>query len=116
VGITTEGRRDKFYLATKVRIEGKEAGENQIAQSFQNFNTYYIDRLQVHNMIDVQTHLPTLERLKEEGKAGLIGVTAMVNETYDEVMDRDAHRPDRYRPDPLQRCPARGRGKAAAPG
>jgi aryl-alcohol dehydrogenase-like predicted oxidoreductase len=28
-----------------------------------------------------------LERLKEEGKAGLIGVTAMVNETYDEVMD-----------------------------
>lgn len=87
MGITTEGRRDKFYLATKVRIEGKEAGENQIAQSFQNFNTYYIDRLQVHNMIDVQTHLPTLERLKEEGKAGLIGVTAMVNETYDEVMD-----------------------------
>ena len=39
VGITTEGRRDKFYLATKVRIEGKEAGENQIVQSFQNFKT-----------------------------------------------------------------------------
>ena len=43
VGITTEGRRDKFYLATKVRKEGKEAGENQIAQSFQNFKTGYID-------------------------------------------------------------------------
>jgi aryl-alcohol dehydrogenase-like predicted oxidoreductase len=87
VGITTAGRRDKFYLATKVRIEGKEAGENQIAQSFQNFNTDYIDLLQVHNMIDVQTHLPTLERLKDEGKVGLIGVTAMVNEAYDGVMD-----------------------------
>ncbi len=82
-----EGRRDKFYLATKVRIEGKEAGENQIAQSFQNFNTDYIALLQVHNMIDVQTHLPTLERLKDEGKVGLIGVTAMVNEAYDGVMD-----------------------------
>ena len=87
VGITTEGRRDKFYLATKVRIEGKEAGENQIAQSFQNFNTDYIALLQVHNMIDVQTHLPTLERLKDEGKVGLIGVTAMANEAYDGVMD-----------------------------
>ncbi len=87
VGITTEGRRDKFYLATKVRIEGKEAGENQIAQSFRNFNTGYIDLLQVHNMIDFQTHLPTLERLKEEGKVGMIGVTAMVNEAYAEVMD-----------------------------
>ena len=82
-----EGRRDKFYLATKVRIEGKEAGENQIAQSFQNFNTDYIALLQVHNMIDVQTHLPTLERLKDEGKVGLIGVTAMANEAYDGVID-----------------------------
>jgi aryl-alcohol dehydrogenase-like predicted oxidoreductase len=84
VGITTEGRRDKFYLATKVRIEGKEAGERQIAQSFENLDTGYIDLLQIHNMIDCQTHLPTLERLKEEGK---IGVTAMVNEAYPRVMD-----------------------------
>ena len=34
VGITTEGRRDKFYLATKVRCEGKEAGLAQIDNSF----------------------------------------------------------------------------------
>ena len=27
VGVTIEGKRDQFYLATKVRIEGKEAGE-----------------------------------------------------------------------------------------
>ena len=87
VGITTEGRRDKFYLATKVRIEGKEAGERQIAQSFENLDTGYIDLLQIHNMIDCQTRLPTLERLKEEGKIGMIGVMAMVNEAYPGVMD-----------------------------
>ncbi|MCH8826390.1 MAG: hypothetical protein IIB16_05475 [Chloroflexi bacterium] len=34
VGITTEGRRDKLYLATKVRCEGKEAGLAQIDNSF----------------------------------------------------------------------------------
>ena len=33
-GITTEGRRDKFYLATKVRCDGKEAGLAQIDNSF----------------------------------------------------------------------------------
>ena len=86
VGITTEGKRDKFYLATKVRIEGKEAGEQQIAQSFENFNTDYIDLLQVHNMIDYETHLPTLERLQDEGKIGMIGVTAMVPDAYPTIM------------------------------
>ncbi|MCI0887402.1 MAG: hypothetical protein J4N30_04275, partial [Chloroflexi bacterium] len=33
-GITTEGRRDKFYLATKVRCDGKEAGLAQIDNYF----------------------------------------------------------------------------------
>ena len=87
VRIATEGKRDRFYLATKVRCEGKEAGEQQIAQSFENFNTGYIDLLQVHNMIDYETHLPTLERLQDEGKIGMIGVTAMVPEAYPAIMD-----------------------------
>ena len=87
VGKTVSGRRDRFYLATKVRCEGKEAGDVQIAQSFQSFQTNYIDLLQIHNMIDWQTHLPTLEALKGEGKVGMIGVTAMVHEAYPQIMD-----------------------------
>ena len=87
VGLTIEGRRDSFHLATKVRVNGREAGENQISESFANFNTDYIDLVQVHNLIDTETHLATLEKLKGEGKIGMIGITAMVNEAYDEVMD-----------------------------
>ena len=87
VGKTTSGRRDKFYMATKVRIEGKEAGEAQIAESFRAFQTDYIDLIQVHNMIDYRTHLPTLQALKSEGKIGMVGVTAMVTEAYPEIMD-----------------------------
>ena len=87
VGITTKGKRDDFYLATKVRCEGKEEGENQIANSFELFNTDYIDLLQIHNMIDWRTHLPTLEGLKDQGKIGLIGVTAMVHEAYPLIID-----------------------------
>ena len=33
LGEITEGRRNKFYLATKVRTESKEAGEAQIERS-----------------------------------------------------------------------------------
>ena len=86
VGAVTEGRRDQFYLATKVRCEGKEAGEAQITRSFDLLKTDYLDLFQVHNMIDWQTHLPTLERLKDEGKVGMVGVTAMVPEAYPTIM------------------------------
>ena len=84
VGEITEGRRDRFYVATKVRTEGKEAGE---AQSFANLKTDYIDLFQVHNMIDWETHLPTLQALKDEGKIGMVGVSAMVREAYPTIMD-----------------------------
>ena len=87
VGIATEGKRDKFYLATKVRTEGKEAGEEQIANSFQMCKTDYIDLFQVHNMVDYKIHIPTLTRLKEEGKIGMIGVSAMVHEAYPEIVE-----------------------------
>ena len=79
--------RDEFYLATKVRIEGKEAGEAQIARSFDLLKTDYIDLFQVHNMIDWQTHLPTLERLKGEERIGMVGVSAMVPDAYPTIMD-----------------------------
>ena len=87
VGEITEDLRDKFYVATKVRTEGREAGEAQVAQSFANLKTDYIDLFQVHNMIDWQTHLPTLQRLKDEGKVGMVGVSAMVREAYPTIMD-----------------------------
>ena len=61
LGEITEDRRDRFYIATKVRTEGKEAGEAQIARSFELLQTDYIELFQVHNMSDWQTHLPTLE-------------------------------------------------------
>ena len=87
LGEITEDLREQFYIATKVRIEGKEAGEAQIARSFELLKTDYIDLFQVHNMIDWQTHLPTLERLKGEGRIGMLGVSAMVPEAYPTIMD-----------------------------
>ncbi|MCI0438883.1 MAG: aldo/keto reductase [Chloroflexi bacterium] len=85
IGLVTEGRRDSFQIATKVRIHGKEEGERQIARSFALMKTDYVELLQIHNLVDWRTHLPTLERLKEEGKTGMIGVTCMTPGDYPEV-------------------------------
>ena len=85
VGAITDGRRDKFYFATKVLREGKKAGEERIAESFKLLKTDYIDLLQVHNLLDWRTQLATLERLKEEGKIGMVGMTAskhLIDEAY----------------------------------
>ena len=87
LGEITQDLRDRFYIATKVRVEGKEAGEAQIARSFELLRTDYIDLFQVHNMIDWQTHLPTLKRLKDEGKIGMLGVSAMVPDAYPTITD-----------------------------
>ncbi len=87
IGITTAGKRDAFQLATKVWCQGRERGEAEIAQSFARFQTDYIDVFQIHNLVDWQTHLVTLERLKAEGKIGLIGITHYATSAYSHMMD-----------------------------
>ena len=75
IGIAMEGKRSDFILATKVWIEGKEAGIEQMAKSFELLKTDYIDEMQIHNQVDWETHITVLEEMKAEGKIGLTGVT-----------------------------------------
>jgi aryl-alcohol dehydrogenase-like predicted oxidoreductase len=82
IGLTTVGKRHKFHLATKVWCQGRGQGEAQIAQSLTRLRTDYIDVLQIHNLVDWQTHLVTLERLKEQGQIGLIGITHYATSAY----------------------------------
>ena len=86
VGVTTEGEREQFQLATKVWCTGLAQGKAEIARSFERFRTNYIDVFQIHNLLDWQTHLSTLERLKAEGKIGLIGITHYMTASYPEMI------------------------------
>ena len=66
---------DTFFYATKVWTQGRESGVRQIDSSFQKLQRPVIDLLQIHNLVDWQTHLPTLRQLQEEGRIRYIGIT-----------------------------------------
>ncbi len=86
VGLAIHGKRDKFHLATKVWCRGADTGRAQIANSFRLLQTDYIEVLQIHNLVDWQTHLPELERLKADGKICLVGITHYSPSTFPELM------------------------------
>ncbi len=86
VGVTTEEKREQFQLATKVWCTGLSQGKAEIARSFERFRTDYIDVFQIHNLLDWELHLPTLERLQAEGRIGLIGITHYLTEAYPEMI------------------------------
>jgi len=71
----TLGIRDKLFLATKVWTHGKESGIKSMERSMALLRTKRIDLMQVHNLVDVHTHLATLREWKEQGRIRYVGIT-----------------------------------------
>jgi aryl-alcohol dehydrogenase-like predicted oxidoreductase len=69
------GVQSSLFLATKVWTTGRAQGIEQMQTSAQRLRTKRIDLMQVHNLLDLQTHLKTLRAWKEEGKIRYIGFT-----------------------------------------
>ena len=67
--------RDRLFLATKVWASGRAEGLRQIEASFKRMRVQRMDLLQVHNLVDVQTHTQTLLEMKAAGKVRYIGIT-----------------------------------------
>jgi aryl-alcohol dehydrogenase-like predicted oxidoreductase len=68
-----------------VWTRGREEGIAQMEQSFKLLQTDRIDLMQIHNLLDWKTHLPTLRKWKEEGRIRYIGITHYTASAYDEV-------------------------------
>jgi diketogulonate reductase-like aldo/keto reductase len=77
--------RDKLFIATKVWTSGKSAGIAQMEASMAKLHAKPIDLMQVHNLLDVETHLATLSAWKREGRVRHIGVTHYTASAYDAV-------------------------------
>jgi diketogulonate reductase-like aldo/keto reductase len=71
----TLGIRDKLFLATKVWTHGKDSGIKSMERSMALLRSKRIDLMQVHNLVDVHTHLATLREWKEQGRIRYVGIT-----------------------------------------
>ena len=69
------GSRAQAFLATKVWTSGQRAGLQQMERSMTLLRTRHIDLMQVHNLQDWRSHLPTLRQWKDEGRISYVGVT-----------------------------------------
>jgi diketogulonate reductase-like aldo/keto reductase len=78
--------RPSLFLATKVWAHGRQEGIDQMNASFSKMRTEVMDLMQVHNLMDVQTHLKTLRDWKEKGKIKYIGITHYTSSAYPEMI------------------------------
>jgi diketogulonate reductase-like aldo/keto reductase len=67
--------RKATFLATKVWVDGREAGVEQMARSAELMNTDVIDLMQVHNLRDTAVHMKTIREWQDEGRIRYNGLT-----------------------------------------
>ncbi|MBT1705694.1 aldo/keto reductase [Chryseosolibacter indicus] len=77
------GVNEKLFIATKVWTSGKENGIRQMENSFKLLKRDKVDLLQIHNLVDWQTHLKTLREWKEKGRIRYIGLTHYTASAHD---------------------------------
>jgi len=91
--LSTElGLNNKLFIATKVWTAGEQEGIAQMDHSFNLLQRKTIDLMQVHNLVDWQTHLKTLRAWKEEGRVRYIGITHYTESAYnamEQIMQRE---------------------------
>ena len=79
------GIRRSLFFATKVWTSGRDRGVAQMERSMQRFGVDRLDLMQVHNLVDVGTHLDTLQSWKAEGRVRYVGVTHYLASAFPEI-------------------------------
>ena len=91
IGNAIEGKREKFFIATKSMARDYESMKQDIEISLKNLKTDYIDLYQIHNLkpeeyktiFDENKANKALLEAKEEGKIKYIGITSHSLETIE---------------------------------
>ena len=84
-GLKHIGRHDGLFSATKVWTTGNRQGFIQMEESRQLWGLDKLDLMQVHNLLDWETHLPTLYTMKQQGDIRYVGVTTSHGRRHDEL-------------------------------
>jgi aryl-alcohol dehydrogenase-like predicted oxidoreductase len=78
------GRRDRAIVATKIWTRSAAEGRRQVEQALAWYGGR-VDVYQIHNLVAWRDHLPLLERLRDEGKVGVVGVTHYAHSAFDDL-------------------------------
>jgi aryl-alcohol dehydrogenase-like predicted oxidoreductase len=74
-----------LFHATKVWTRGREASIKQMRDSLRLLRTPRLDLMQVHNLLDLDTHLKTLREWKRAGTIRYLGITHYHSGAYREL-------------------------------
>lgn len=76
----------KLFSATKVWTTGESRGMQQMQESSDLWKTKKFNLMQVHNLVDWQTHMKTLLAWKEKGQVEHIGITTYGGLRHSEML------------------------------
>lgn len=79
--------RDALFVTTKIDRTGEAAGIEQFDATLERYRRETIDLAQIFSLTDVATHWPSLQGLKDAGRARYIGVTVADASLYDALED-----------------------------
>lgn len=79
--------RDALWLTTKIDRTGREAGIAQFEATLGHYRREQVDLAQIFSLTDVDTHWPSLQAFKDQGRARYIGVTVADARLYDALED-----------------------------
>jgi len=75
--------RDRIFLASKTTQRGRDDARREIERSLERLQVERLDLMQIHNLVDWQTHLATLRDWKAAGRVRYLGVTHYTASAYD---------------------------------
>lgn len=73
-----------LFAATKVWTPGRWLGRKQMERSLALWGVERFDLMQIHNLLDWETHVPTLKRMKGEGRIRYMGITTSHGRRHEE--------------------------------
>jgi diketogulonate reductase-like aldo/keto reductase len=76
----------ELFSATKVWVMGEQQGMLQMERSRFLWGIPAFDLMQIHNLLDWQTHLATLRDMKADNKVRYIGITTSHGRRHDELI------------------------------
>jgi aryl-alcohol dehydrogenase-like predicted oxidoreductase len=98
--LLTPEQQAKVFVATKVWTPGSggaavQKGVEQMQRSMALLKHKRVELMQVHNLVDVDAHLGTLRRWKDEGRIKYFGVTHYTTSSYPDLISTvERERPD----------------------